>query len=105
MNIETWVLSLVIRKGKLTKYAVKKPQVAGFQIYKLMNWSLDCGELTKGRVQPLIDNQFISTGHISHSHLLSECVYLFPFQSYKVKFKFWKWIKGEAQSKTVPSSY
>ena len=76
-----------------------------FRVYKLVNWPLDCGELVKERVQPPTTHKFISSGHISHSSLLSECVSLFPFQSYGVTFQFWKRLKGEAQSKIISGSY
>ena len=74
MNTETWVLMPIYSK-RVNRYAVKKSQSAGFPIYKLINWHLDCAELANGIVQPLIAHQLISSGHTSHSHLVSECDY------------------------------
>ena len=49
MNTETWVLMPIYSK-RVNRYAVKKSQNAGFPIYKLINWHLDCAELAKGIV-------------------------------------------------------
>lgn len=55
--------------------AVRKAQGAGFLSLQACELPLDCGELAKGSVQPFIANQFISSGHATHSHLVSMGIY------------------------------